>query len=102
MIGDLLRLLDEGKPVVCPSDQISSPSYGPDVAKAVVMLVEQERSGLVHVAGEIVTCVSFDDNRTALSKLGVCAGIVAPLGSTAVSVAVAVLAVPRVNDVPDA
>ena len=27
--------LRQGKPLVCPSDQISSPSYGPDVAEAV-------------------------------------------------------------------
>src|SRR5262249_48643209 len=47
----LARTLTEGRSLVCPSDQRSSPSYGPDVARAVVQLVEQGRSGLVHVAG---------------------------------------------------
>jgi dTDP-4-dehydrorhamnose reductase len=56
----LLRSLNERKPVVCPSDQISSTSYGPDVARAVVSLVEQGASGLVHVAGpEVMGRVEF-------------------------------------------
>jgi dTDP-4-dehydrorhamnose reductase len=46
-----LRSLSEQKPVVCPSDQISSPSYGPDVARAAVLLAEQHTSGLVHLVG---------------------------------------------------
>ena len=56
----LAKTLRQGKPLVCPSDQVSSPSYGPDVADAVVGLVEQGRSGLVHVAGpEVVDRVRF-------------------------------------------
>ena len=56
----LARTLGEGRELVCPSDQVSSPSYGPDVARAVVALVEQGRSGLVHVAGpEVVDRVQF-------------------------------------------
>src|SRR5262249_44757201 len=31
----LAGALSAGKPVVCPSDQVSNPSYGPDVARAV-------------------------------------------------------------------
>ena len=34
-----------------PSDQVSSPSYGPDVAEASVRLVELGRSGVYHVVG---------------------------------------------------
>ena len=56
----LVRALKAGKELVCPSDQISSPSYGPDVARAAVSLVEQGISGLVHVAGpEVFDRVSF-------------------------------------------
>ncbi len=56
----LVRALDQGKPMICPSDQVSSPSYGPDVARAVLMLVEAEASGLVHVVGpEIMDRVQF-------------------------------------------
>ena len=47
----LARALAAGKPLECPSDQVSSPSYGPDVARAVVALVEAGESGLIHVAG---------------------------------------------------
>jgi dTDP-4-dehydrorhamnose reductase len=46
----LVRNLRAGKPVVLPSDQISSPSYGPDVALAAVELAEQGASGLYHVS----------------------------------------------------
>ncbi|MFO0950664.1 MAG: SDR family oxidoreductase [Isosphaeraceae bacterium] len=56
----LLRSLTAGKPMICPSDQVSSPSYGPDVASAVVSLAEQGRSGLVHVVGpEVLDRVTF-------------------------------------------
>ena len=56
----LARSLAAGKPIVCPSDQVSSPSYGPDVARAVVALVGRNRSGLVHVVGpEVIDRVTF-------------------------------------------
>ena len=47
----LLRNLAEKKPTICPSDQISNPSYGPDVARAAVLLAEEGASGLIHVVG---------------------------------------------------
>jgi dTDP-4-dehydrorhamnose reductase len=47
----LAKALGTRNPLPCPSDQVSTPSYGPDVARAVVGLVEAGRSGLVHVAG---------------------------------------------------
>jgi dTDP-4-dehydrorhamnose reductase len=47
----LVKTLSDGRCLVCPSDQVSNPSYGPDVAAAVVALAEAGRSGLVHVAG---------------------------------------------------
>jgi dTDP-4-dehydrorhamnose reductase len=47
----LARTLGAGQRLVCPSDQISNPSYGPDVARAVVLLAEARQSGLIHVAG---------------------------------------------------
>jgi dTDP-4-dehydrorhamnose reductase len=56
----LLRTLADGKEMVCPSDQISNPSYGPDVARAVVALAEQAHDGVVHVAGpEVIDRVRF-------------------------------------------
>jgi dTDP-4-dehydrorhamnose reductase len=47
----LAKTLGEGRPLVCPSDQVSNPSYGPDVARTVLALAQAGRSGLVHVAG---------------------------------------------------
>ncbi len=56
----LLRNLAEKKPPVCPSDQISNPSYGPDVATAAVLLAEAGASGLIHVVGpEVIDRVQF-------------------------------------------
>ena len=49
-----------GQPLVCPSDQISSPGYGPDVARAAVILAEERLSGLIHVVGpEVLDRVAF-------------------------------------------
>jgi dTDP-4-dehydrorhamnose reductase len=56
----LLKTLGEGRTLECPSDQISSPSYGPDVARAAVGLAEANISGLIHVAGpEVLDRVAF-------------------------------------------
>jgi dTDP-4-dehydrorhamnose reductase len=56
----LVRTLSAGKPLVCPSDQISSPSYGPDVAINVVLLAEERQAGLIHVVGpEVIDRVGF-------------------------------------------
>jgi dTDP-4-dehydrorhamnose reductase len=56
----LAQTLGAGRPFVCPSDQISSPSYGPDVARAAVLLAEAHKSGLIHVAGpEVVDRARF-------------------------------------------
>ncbi len=56
----LVKALRNSKTVECPVDQISSPSYGPDVALAAVRLFELGRSGLLHVVGpEIIDRKSF-------------------------------------------
>ncbi len=56
----LAKALSVGKTLECPSDQVSTPSYGPDVAKAAVGLVEAGHSGLIHVAGpEVMDRVHF-------------------------------------------
>ena len=56
----LVKALGQGRAMECPSDQISSPSYGPDVAGAVVGLAEARASGLIHVAGpEVMGRVEF-------------------------------------------
>jgi dTDP-4-dehydrorhamnose reductase len=56
----LARTLGARRELVCPSDQISSPSYGPDVARAVVALAEAGHAGLIHVVGpEVLDRVAF-------------------------------------------
>jgi dTDP-4-dehydrorhamnose reductase len=56
----LVKALTQGKTLECPSDQVSSPSYGPDVARAAIGLVEGGVSGLIHVAGpEVMGRVDF-------------------------------------------
>ncbi len=56
----LAKALSAGKTLECPTDQISNPSYGPDVAKAVVALVEGNHAGVFHVAGpEVMNRVDF-------------------------------------------
>lgn len=47
----LVARLKAGTSIVVPSDQCSSPSYGPDVARVAVELAEDGASGLFHVAG---------------------------------------------------
>lgn len=47
----LVKTLGRGGTITVPSDQVSSPSYGPDVAEATVRLVEGGHSGVFHVAG---------------------------------------------------
>jgi dTDP-4-dehydrorhamnose reductase len=56
----VVRRLVAGEAVVCPDDMRSSPSYGPDVARAAVALAGRGASGIVHVAGpEVVTRLEF-------------------------------------------
>lgn len=56
----LVRGLSRGKTMTLPGDQISSPSYGPDVARTTLLLAEAGASGLINVVGpEVVDRVSF-------------------------------------------
>ncbi|MGC8643308.1 MAG: SDR family oxidoreductase [Isosphaeraceae bacterium] len=55
-----LRNLSEKKPVVCPTDQVSNPSYGPDVALTAVLLAERAEAGLIHIVGpEVMDRLAF-------------------------------------------
>jgi dTDP-4-dehydrorhamnose reductase len=45
------RNLSQGKPMVCPTDQVSNPTYGPDLAKISVEMALDGRSGLWNAAG---------------------------------------------------
>jgi dTDP-4-dehydrorhamnose reductase len=56
----LVKTLRAGKGLTVPIDQVSSPSYGPDVAEASVRLVEAGASGVYHVVGpEVMSRLAF-------------------------------------------
>jgi dTDP-4-dehydrorhamnose reductase len=98
----LAKTLGEGRPLVCPSDQVSNPSYGPDVARIVLALAEAARSGLVHVAGpDWVDRVTFA--RALAVALGrdpslIVARTTAELGQPAARPLKGGLATPRLDD----
>jgi dTDP-4-dehydrorhamnose reductase len=50
-VYQLLRRVAAGERMVVPSDQRSTPSYGPDVARATLALVNRGASGVWHVSG---------------------------------------------------
>jgi dTDP-4-dehydrorhamnose reductase len=71
----LVKALKAGKPMTVPSDQRSSPSYGPDVALATIRLAEEGHSGLFHVAGpEVVGRPEFA--RAIAGAFGLDAGLI--------------------------
>ena len=47
----VVEKLREGKPVTIVDDQISTPTYAPDLAEACVKIVESSTAGLYHAAG---------------------------------------------------
>lgn len=98
----LVKTLGSGKPMNCPSDQISSPSYGPDVALATVLLAEQGRSGIAHVSNpEVFNRVEFA--REVARAFGLDPGLIVgkttrELGQTAARPLHSGLLTPRLND----
>lgn len=45
------RNLSQGKTMICPSDQVSNPTYGPDLARVSIDLALAGASGVWNVAG---------------------------------------------------
>lgn len=59
-IYQLIKNLNEKKPMVCPVDQLSSPTYNRDLARASVELVEVAERGVWNVAGpEVIDRYAF-------------------------------------------
>lgn len=50
-VYQLVRRLRAGQPFQVPSDQVASPSYGPDVAAVTLELLDKGASGIWHAAG---------------------------------------------------
>jgi dTDP-4-dehydrorhamnose reductase len=56
----VVRELGAGRELLLPNDQISTPTYAPDIAAAVRTLVERDTTGIWNVAGpEVMDRVSF-------------------------------------------
>lgn len=73
----LQRLLSNGKTMRVAADQISSPTYNPDLARAVVQLVRGAHSGIFNVAGpEILS--RFEFAQLAAGILGLDATLLQP------------------------
>lgn len=47
----LRSTLRDGKTIAVPSDQISSPTYAPDLVRAMIQLVEQDEHGVFNISG---------------------------------------------------
>jgi dTDP-4-dehydrorhamnose reductase len=74
----LRSALCEGKPIAVPSDQISSPTYGPDLARAVIQLAEQDERGIYNVTGpRVASRVEFA--RAAARAFGLDATLITPV-----------------------
>lgn len=50
-VYQLLRRVRQGQPMQVPVDQLATPSYGPDVARATLQLIERGERGTWHVSG---------------------------------------------------
>jgi dTDP-4-dehydrorhamnose reductase len=50
-VYQLLRRVRSGEPVHVPRDQVSTPTYNPDLAAATVELIERDILGITHLAG---------------------------------------------------
>jgi len=50
-VARLVATLESGGTMQVPEDQVGTPAYGPDVARAVMDLVERDAAGVLHVAG---------------------------------------------------
>ncbi len=50
-IYTLMRLLRAGKSIRVPSDQVSTPTYNSDLARATVLLAQSGATGIYHVCG---------------------------------------------------
>jgi dTDP-4-dehydrorhamnose reductase len=70
----------KGETMQVPHDQVSTPSYGPDVARAVVELVEARARGTFHVAGpDLIDRAAF--GRLACEVLGLDPRTIVPVAT---------------------
>lgn len=74
----LQRLLSAGTPMRVPTDQISTPTYNPDLAHATIALVEACATGVFHVAGPDIFS-RYEFARLAAGILGLNASLIQPV-----------------------
>jgi dTDP-4-dehydrorhamnose reductase len=80
----LRRLLSSGQTMRVPSDQISTPTYNVDLARATIELVELEASGIFNLCGpEILS--RYDFAKLAASVLGLDGSLLMPVPTVALN-----------------
>jgi dTDP-4-dehydrorhamnose reductase len=78
----LARRLRDGTPMAVPEDQISTPTYNDDLARATVALVDAGVTGVVHVAGaELLDRAAFA--RRLAAAMGLDPALVQPVPTAA-------------------
>jgi dTDP-4-dehydrorhamnose reductase len=70
----MLRLAVQGKPIRVVNDQVVTPTYTADLARAVSQLIRTEAYGLYHITSE-GSCTWFEFARTLLELAGVSADL---------------------------
>ncbi|MEP7290286.1 MAG: SDR family oxidoreductase [Chloroflexota bacterium] len=74
----LRNTLREGKTLTVPSDQVSSPTYAPDLVQAVIQLAEQDERGVFHVCGSQVAD-RYEFALAAAAAFGLDASLIVPV-----------------------
>jgi len=77
-VYQLVKSIKEGKPVKLPKDQVSSPTYNADLARASVELIAQKAQGIWNIAGpEVIDRAEF--GYLVASVLGLDANLISPV-----------------------
>ncbi len=79
-VCQLVKALSEGKPMKVPADQVSSPTYNRDLARASVDLVERKLRGLWNVAGQ-GTIDRYHFAKIAARVFGLDADLISPVAT---------------------
>jgi len=80
----LRRMLSEGQTMRVAADQISTPTYNADLARATVELVERGASGLFHISGREILS-RYDFAKLAASVLGLDGTLLLPISTVALN-----------------
>jgi len=74
----LRNSLMQGRQIEVPADQISSPTYAPDLVRAMIQLVEQDEHGVFHVCGPRIA-TRYEFAVAAARAFGLNASLIVPV-----------------------